>query len=64
MRAIAGLRDPFRWMLEDVIYWPVSRAVPTPQLDPETLTEFRERCRDDADRLRKLTGLTFEGWSV
>lgn len=64
MRAVARLPDPARWMVEDVVYWPVSRTVPKPHIDPATLKGFRELCREDANRLRRLTGRTFEGWSV
>lgn len=64
MRAVGKLRDPLRWMIEDALYWPVSRAVPRPVIDPETREELRARFRDDAARLRRLTGLALEGWSV
>lgn len=64
MRAIARLPDPLRWMLEDTIYLPVSRSVPRITLEPEILFSLRERFREDAARLRRLTGLALEGWSV
>lgn len=64
MRAVAGLPEPLRWMIEDVVYWPVSRAVPRPHLDEAGLVELRERFRDDAARFKRLTGHAFDGWSV
>jgi hypothetical protein len=64
MSRIASMDDPKRWMLEDVIYWPVSRAVPRPHMDASVLQELRARFHDDAQRLRRLTGLALEGWSV
>jgi hypothetical protein len=64
MRAIARLPDPARWMFEDVIYWPLSRPVPRPHIDPATLRDLRRRFRDDAARLRCLTGRKLEGWCV
>ncbi|MGD8276860.1 MAG: sulfotransferase [Gemmatimonadota bacterium] len=64
MRAAATLPEPWRWMIEDVVYWPFSRAVPRPRLDAPTLETLLDRFRDDTDRLRRLTGLPLEGWSV
>jgi hypothetical protein len=64
MRAVARLPDPWRWMIEDVVYRLLSHAVPKPTIAAATLEQLRDRFRDDTDRLRRLTGLTFEGWSV
>ncbi len=64
MRAVAALPEPWRWMVEDVLYWPLSRAVPKPDLDVATLERLRDRFRDDTARLRGLTGLSLDGWCV
>lgn len=64
MRVAGTLPDPFRWMIEDLVYWPVSRAVPKPALDVAEWETFRDRFREDAARLRGLTGLALNGWSV
>jgi len=64
MRAVTALPDPWRWMIEDVVYWPFSRAVPRPVLDSATLETLHDRFRDDTARLRGLTGLPLDGWSV
>ena len=64
MRAVARLPDPWRWMAEDAMYWPFSRAVPRVDVDSHVRARLDDRFREDAAKLRRLTGLALEGWSV
>lgn len=64
MRAVSRAPDPLRFMLQDMVYRPVSRAVDKPRLEPEMLANLKDRLREDAARLRRLTGQAFDEWSV
>ena len=64
MRAVAQLPDPARWMLEEVIYRPFSRAVPAPELDPALREQLQARFKRDTAELRRQTGRSLDRWTV
>lgn len=64
MRAVARLPAPWGWMMEDIVYWPVSRRVEPDPIPPRTRARLLELFADDVARLRHMTGQAFEGWCV
>ncbi len=62
-RARRHLLSPAAWQAASA-YWPLGRRIPRPDvreaLGPATLALLRE----DAERLRELTGKEFAGWSI
>jgi hypothetical protein len=64
MRAVARLPAPWGWMMEDIVYWPVSRRVEPDPIPPRTRARLLELFADDVARLRRMTGQAFEGWCV
>jgi hypothetical protein len=62
--AISNLPDLLRWPIEDILYYPFSRRVDSPKIPADLLDDLHARFREDATRLRELTGQRFEGWVV
>ena len=64
LRAISRFPDPLRWLVEDLIFFPFSHRVHPPELPPGIADRLHEHFRRDTNRLRELTGQSFEGWVV
>ncbi len=50
--------------LRNLALAPFSRPIKEPQLDPALRERLLELFREDAERLRCLTGMRFDGWCV
>lgn len=53
-----------RARMKRILYRPVSRPLRRPQLEPKLRAALVEYLKPDTDRLRDLTGIRFQGWSV
>jgi hypothetical protein len=64
MRAVDGWPSGVRRRVKAVVYFPVSRPVPRPDLGGPLRRALIEHLRDDVDRLRAWTGRDFAEWCV
>lgn len=64
MRQVARLPEPIRWVVEDVVYWPVSRPVPRPTVTAALREQIGEQLAEDVSRWRALTGCPYTHWSI
>lgn len=64
LRRIEALPQPWRWQLKYMVFFPFSRPIKRPELDPSTRDWLVERLRDDVAELRAFSGMEFAGWSV
>ncbi len=61
------LPDALRWPVQRVLRSPVfggGAPIPKPTVTREVRSALEPRLRDEADRLRKISGCSFESWSV
>lgn len=54
----------FRWPIEEMIFYPVSRRIPRPRLAPDVRSELADRLKSDVEKLEAFTGRRFAGWRV
>lgn len=52
------------WQAENYLVFPFARKVPRPVLPPALRDRLVQELRDDANRLREVTGKEFPGWCV
>lgn len=64
MRQVARLPTRYRWVIEDAVYWPLSRPAPAPDVPPALRAEITALLAEDAARFRAFTGRDFPHWSV
>ncbi len=53
-----------RYSIGRILYIPFSTKIERPTVSPELRRRLSDFLRDDVDRLRKLTGMTFDDWSI
>lgn len=64
MRRVARLPEDIRWVIEDLIYWPLSRPVVEPDLPPPLRAEITRQLAEDIARWRVFTGQPYDHWSI
>ena len=64
MRALRTLPVRLRWPLEDLVYYPFSRPMERPEVDPALHAAIADRLGDDVARWRAFTGRDFAHWSL
>ena len=58
------LPSSLKVQIRKALLWPFSRPVERPGLDREMEQRLLNRFHEDAERLRRLTGMKLEDWSV
>lgn len=61
---IEALPQSVRWPVRDLLYFPLSRPLVRPVLEPGERARLVEVLRPDIMRFRELSGLACESWSV
>lgn len=64
LSCIEALPLPWRWQLKYAVFFPFSRPITRPELDPPTRDWLIERLKDDVAELRAFTGMEFAGWCL
>jgi len=64
LRRIEALPQPLRWQLKYLVFFPFSRPVVKPELDPRTRAWLIENLTEDVAELRAFTGMDFAEWSL
>lgn len=62
--ASALLPSNLKVQIREALLWPFSRPVKWPKLDPELEQRLLTLFHEDAERLRRLTGMKLEDWCV
>ncbi|MDX1395609.1 MAG: sulfotransferase [Gemmatimonadota bacterium] len=61
-RAMTRLPQPFRWQLNHLVYYPLSRPIERPVMSRRTRQWFVEQVRDDVADLGAYMGRELSGW--